>query len=151
MGTSEHPVLMAHPVTKCEQHGWDEQSQTAKLISISHPQPTRKSMSCRSTFWNKQPRSSRCGERRWIQLGTMKLWFDPWPCSVGWGPGVAVSWGVGRRAGLDPALLCLWRGLVAAAPIRLLAREPPHAIGMALKSKKKKKKFPSWISVNEPN
>ena len=40
----------------------------------------------------------------------------------------------------DPALLWLWRRLAAAAPIRPLAWEPPHAAGAALKKDKKKKK-----------
>ena len=38
-----------------------------------------------------------------------EVWLDPWPCSVGWGSGVAMSCGVGRRRGSDPA--------VALAPI----------------------------------
>ena len=36
------------------------------------------------------------------------------------GSGVAVSCGVGRRCGLDPALLWLWCRLVATTPIRPL-------------------------------
>ena len=52
-----------------------------------------------------------------------------------------MSCGVGHRHSPDPKLLWLWRGLVAAAPIRPLAWEPPYAVGAALeKSKKKKKK-----------
>ena len=43
------------------------------------------------------------------------------------GSGVAVSCGVGRRRGSDPALLWLWRRLVATAPIGSLAWELPHA------------------------
>ena len=42
-----------------------------------------------------------------------------------------MSCGVGRRLGSDPALLWLWRRLVAAAPIRPLAWEPPYAAGAA--------------------
>jgi len=49
-------------------------------------------------------------------------------------------WYIGRRHGLDPALLWLWCRLAAVAPIRALAWEPPYAAGMALKSQKKKKK-----------
>ena len=41
--------------------------------------------------------------------------FDPWPCSMGQGSGVAVICGVGRRHSLDPALLWLWCRLAAAA------------------------------------
>ena len=44
---------------------------------------------------------------------------------------VAVSCGVGRRRGSDPTLLWLWRRLVATAPIRPLAWEPPYAAGAA--------------------
>ena len=43
-----------------------------------------------------------------------------------------MSCGIGRRCGLDPALLWLWRRPVATAPIRLLAWEPPYAKGVAL-------------------
>ena len=46
------------------------------------------------------------------------------------GSGVAVSYGVGRRHGLDPVLHCYSCG------VGNLAREPPYAAGMALKSKK---------------
>ena len=56
---------------------------------------------------------------------------------------MAVSCGVGRRRGSDPALLWLWRRLVSTAPIRPLAWEPPYAAGAAqqmAKDKKKKKK-----------
>ena len=41
----------------------------------------------------------------------------------------------------DLALLWLWCRTAAAAPIRPLACEPPYALGVALKSKKKKKKL----------
>ena len=51
-----------------------------------------------------------------------------------------MSCGVDHGRGLDPELLWLWRRPVAAAPIRPLAREPPHAVGAALKKKKRKKK-----------
>ena len=45
-----------------------------------------------------------------------------------------MSCGVGRRHDSDPALLWLWlwHRLVATAPIRPLALEPPHAMGAAL-------------------
>ena len=73
----------------------------------------------------------------------MRMRFDPWPCSVGLGSGIAMSCGVGRRCGSDPALLWLWRRLVAAAPIQPLAWEPPHAAGAAqeMAKRQKKKKF----------
>ena len=84
---------------------------------------------------------------QWLmnRLGTMRLWFDPWPRSVGRGSGVAKSWGAGCRCGSDPTLLWLWRRPEAAAPMRPLAWEPPYATGAALEKakrpKKKKKKI----------
>ena len=42
--------------------------------------------------------------------------------------------------GLDPALLWLWRRLVATAPIGPLAWEPPYAAGVAQELAKKDKK-----------
>ena len=56
------------------------------------------------------------------------------------GSGVAVTFGVGCRHSLDPALLWLWRRLVATALIRPLAWEPPHASGAALEKTKRQKK-----------
>ena len=53
-----------------------------------------------------------------------------------------MSCGVGRRRSSDLALLCLWCRLAAVTPTGPLAWEPPHAVGVALKSKKKKKKEP---------
>ena len=38
-----------------------------------------------------------------------------------------MSCGVGCRRGSDPALLWLWRGPAATAPIQPLAWEPPYA------------------------
>ena len=56
--------------------------------------------------------------------------FNPWPCSVG------------CRYGWDPALLWLWHGPAAAAPIQPIAQELPYATCgvQTLKKKKKKKK-----------
>ena len=48
-----------------------------------------------------------------------------------------MSCGVGHRHGSDPALLGLWSGPAATAPIWPLVREPPCAVGVALKKKKK--------------
>ena len=45
--------------------------------------------------------------------------------------GVAVSCGVGCRRGSDPTLLWLWR--------RLVAWEPPYAVGAALEKAKRQK------------
>ena len=44
-----------------------------------------------------------------------------------------MSCGVGRRRGLDMALLWPWCRLAAVAPIGSLAWEPPCASGVALK------------------
>ena len=51
-----------------------------------------------------------------------------------------MSCGVGRRRGLDLALLWLWHRLAAVALTQLLAWEPPYAEGMALKGKRNKQK-----------
>ena len=48
--------------------------------------------------------------------------------------------GVGHRRGLDPELLWLWCRLAAAAPIQPLAWEPPHAMRVVLKIKRKERK-----------
>ena len=48
--------------------------------------------------------------------------------------------GVVCRCGSDLVLLWLWCGLAATALIRPLAWEPPHAMGVALKRQKDKKK-----------
>ena len=52
---------------------------------------------------------------------------------------VLLSCGVGRRRGLDLALLCSWHRPAAVAPIRPLAWEPPHAAYAALEKEKKRK------------
>ena len=52
--------------------------------------------------------------------------------------GVAVSCGVGRRRGLDPALLWLWYRPAATAPMRPLAWEPPYVTDAALEKTRKK-------------
>ena len=79
-----------------------------------------------------------------------------------------MSCGVGRRHGLDPALLWLWRRLAATAPVQPLAWEPPYAARAAQEMTKRPKKkevgklvvikmkfsayqkasleFPSWLS-----
>ena len=59
--------------------------------------------------------------------------------------------GVGRRLGLDPALLWLWRRPVATAPIGPLAWEPPYAMGAVLektKSQKIRKENVKYTSAN---
>ena len=51
-----------------------------------------------------------------------------------------MSCGIGRRHGLEPALLWLWWRPVATDLIGPLAWEPPYAMGAALKEKDKKQK-----------
>ena len=59
-----------------------------------------------------------------------------------------MSYGIGRRCGSDPEFLWLWCRWVATALIRPLAWEPPYAEGVALKSKrKKKKKMEPWFEM----
>ena len=50
-----------------------------------------------------------------------------------------MSCGVGHRCSADPALLWLWRRLVATALIGPLAWEPPYAVGAALEKDKRTK------------
>ena len=50
-----------------------------------------------------------------------------------------MSCGVGCRRGSDLVLLWLWRRLVATAPVRPLAWEPPYAAGAALEKAKRPK------------
>ena len=47
-----------------------------------------------------------------------------------------MSCGVGRKGGLDPELLWLWRRLAAVVLIQLLAWESPYTMGVALKKQK---------------
>ena len=68
---------------------------------------------------------------------------------MGQGSWVAMSCGVGRRCGSDPALLWLWWRLAAVAPIQPIAWELPYATGAALKKEKKKKKAVSLASYNK--
>ena len=51
----------------------------------------------------------------------------------------AASCRVGCRCGSDLALMCLWYGPAAQAPIQPLARELPYTIGVAVKTKQKQK------------
>ena len=60
----------------------------------------------------------------------------------------AVSCGVGCRHGSDPALLWLWRRLVAAAPIQPLAWEPSYAAGAAQEIPKKEKRKKQPLQIN---
>ena len=47
--------------------------------------------------------------------------------------------GVGRGRGSDPGLLWLWHRPAATPPIQPILWEPPYAVGVALKDKKKNK------------
>ena len=79
--------------------------------------------------------------------------FDAWLRSVGSGSNVAMSCGVGRRCGSDPALLQLWHRPAATAPIRPLAWEPPYVAGAApekaknKQTNKNKKRLQNWGSM----
>ena len=59
---------------------------------------------------------------------------------MGYGSGVSMSCGVGRRHGWGQALLWLWCRLAAAASIQPLAGEPPLCCRCSPKKTKKKKK-----------
>ena len=50
-----------------------------------------------------------------------------------------MSCGVGSRHVWDLALLWLWCRLAATAPIQPLAREPPYAVGAALRKQTNEK------------
>ena len=60
-----------------------------------------------------------------------------------------MSCGAGRKCGLDPALLWLWLWPAATPLIPPLAWEPPCALDVALKSKKRKKKKKNPTSICE--
>jgi len=66
--------------------------------------------------------------------------FDPWSCSVGWGSGVAVGFGVGCRPCSDPTLLWLWCRPAAAAPVGPLGWGPPCAVGVTLEKRAKRQR-----------
>ena len=51
-----------------------------------------------------------------------------------------MSYGVGRKSGLDPALLWLWHRPAATALIGPLAWGPPYAVSAALKRQKQNKR-----------
>ena len=60
-----------------------------------------------------------------------------------------MSCGVGRKHGLDPALLWLWYRPAATARIGPLAWEPPQAEGSALEKTKNKQKKKRKIELME--
>ena len=57
------------------------------------------------------------------------------PPSVGKGPGISMSYGVGHKVSLDLALLWLCCRPAAVLLIRFIARELPYETGLALKIK----------------
>ena len=65
---------------------------------------------------------------------------------MGYGCGVAMSYGVGHRHGLDLVWLWLCRRPAATAPIGPLAWESPHAPGAALEKTKKTQKNKKPVS-----
>ena len=77
------------------------------------------------------------GERIW--LVSMRTQVQSLASLSGLKISIAVSCGVGHRHAWDLALLWLWGGPAAVAPIRCLASETPHAEGAALKRSKTKK------------
>ena len=115
-----------------------------------HPPPQKKLALAMSNFcscyYNKStPRVTVVASGKRIRLGTTRLWFDPWPRSMGSGSGIAMSCGVGHGRSSDPELL--WHRPAATAPIQPLGWEPLYAVSMALKrhETKKKKKIISSI------
>ena len=61
-----------------------------------------------------------------------------------------MSCGVGRRHASDPVLLWLWCRLVATAPIRPLAWEPPCAAGAALDKAKRQQQQQQQKKIFKP-
>ena len=64
----------------------------------------------------------------WCLTSIHEVEFNPWPCSVGRGSGIAVSRDVGCRCSLDPMLLWLWDRPAATALILPLVWELPNAV-----------------------
>ena len=45
---------------------------------------------------------------QWKRIRLQSMGIDPWPCSVGWGLGIAVSYGAGQmrlRSGIAVAVV----------------------------------------------
>ena len=85
-------------------------------------------------------------QQKRICLVSMRIRFDPRPCSVGLRSSVTTSRGIGRRQGADPVLLWLWPRPAAVALIQPLAWELPYAVGAALKTKQNKTKHQKTIA-----
>ena len=71
---------------------------------------------------------------KWIRLVSMRTWVQPLASLSGCRIQHC------HRCSLDPTLLWLWHRLATVAPIWLLAWELSCAVGVVLKSKKKKEK-----------
>ena len=80
-------------------------------------------------------------QQKQIRLGTMRLQVQSLALLSELRIWHYHEYGVGRRCGLDPALLWLWCRPVATTPIRPIAWEPPYAVGVAVKRQKTKKKI----------
>ena len=72
---------------------------------------------------------------------------------MGYGSGVALSYGVGHRCGSDLMLSWLWYRLAAVALIGPLTWEPPYAVDVALKKHTHTHKvlFFFLVTLNEDN
>ena len=80
-------------------------------------------------------------QRKRIRLVYMRMQIRFLALFSGLGSSAAVSCGVGRRCGLDLALLWLWHRPATTALIRPLGWEPPYAtLEKDKKTKKRKKK-----------
>ena len=95
-----------------------------------------KSIPLKTKNWVEFPLWLSNNEPNWYPGG---CGFDPWPCSMGEGSGVAVSFSTDHRRSLDLALLWLWCRPAAAALIQPLAWELPYAVGIPQKRKTKTK------------
>ena len=61
-----------------------------------------------------------------------------------------MSCGVGRRRSWDPTFLWLWCSPEAEALIGPLAREPPYALGVALRREKQKQNSLRTLDFLQP-
>ena len=88
-----------------------------------------------------------------IWLGTTRLWVPSLALPSGLRIGIAVSCGVGRRCGLDLALLWLWGRPTTTAPIQTpsLGTSICHGCSPEKRPKKKKNFIYSltWLSVHQ--
>ena len=64
---------------------------------------------------------------------------------MGGGSGIAMSYGIGRRHGLDPVLLWLWHRPADVALVGPLAWELPYGIDRTIKSKTGVPVMAQWL------